>query len=400
MALTQRQKDIIDRKKAALDDALKRQPLKDYFEGWYHVTLNTRGEAPTCGYMAGDAEAADGSAEAPRVVLTEVGKGVDRAWRKVHDFHPCATVEAWVVMPEHTHALIRMQQLPGSKREHLGQVINGFMIGCTHAYWDALGIDWRNMPGRNEGGRGIPRKYTDRLHMRSFRGPALFVRGYNDVEALTPEQVEIKRQYIRNNPRKRLIVQSRPDRFRINRNCRSAGWTLERAMAAIAADRWIGRDPEKCRLLQENVRARLNPGMAIDYLGNRALLAAARKVSLICHRDDLPQFEQQKQAVLQAAREGAVVVSAFISPRERDIMKQLMAEQLPFVQVMDNGMSDRYRPTGKAFYSVAENRHVQLSCWSYRYEASDATRPLSREMCLVMNELARLISGVEDRWWQ
>ena len=96
--------------------------------------------------------------------------------------------------------------------------------------------------------------------MRSFRGTALFVRGYNDVEALTPEQVEIKRQYIRNNPRKRLIVQSRPDRFHVWRNCRSAGWTLERAMAAIAADRWIGSDPAKCRLLPENVRARLTAG--------------------------------------------------------------------------------------------------------------------------------------------
>ncbi|MCF0214446.1 MAG: hypothetical protein HUK13_08460, partial [Muribaculaceae bacterium] len=92
--------------------------------------------------------------------------------------------------------------------------------------------------------------------------------------------------------------------------------------------------------------------------------------------------------------------SAFISPRERDIMKQLMAEQLPFVQIMDNGFPDRYHPAGKAFYSVAENRHVQLSCWTYRYQPSDADSPLSREMCLVMNELARLISGVDDHWWK
>ena len=110
MALTQQQMTIIGRKEAALDDALRRQPLKDHFEGRYHVTLNTRGEAPTCGFVVGNAEAADGSADAPRVVLTEVGKGVDAAWKSVHDFHPCATLEAWIVIPEHTHALIRMQQ--------------------------------------------------------------------------------------------------------------------------------------------------------------------------------------------------------------------------------------------------------------------------------------------------
>ncbi|MCF0203406.1 MAG: hypothetical protein HUK08_08595, partial [Bacteroidaceae bacterium] len=93
-------------KDAEMDEALKRNPLNDYFEGWYHVTLNTRDDAPTCGYVVGDVETADGSADAPRVVLSEVGKGVDNVWKSVHDFHPCATVDTWIVMPEHTHALI------------------------------------------------------------------------------------------------------------------------------------------------------------------------------------------------------------------------------------------------------------------------------------------------------
>ncbi|MCF0218252.1 MAG: hypothetical protein HUK14_00570 [Muribaculaceae bacterium] len=67
---------------------------------------------------------------------------------------------------------------------------------------------------------------------------------------------------------------------------------------------------------------------------------------------------------------------------------------------MINGFADRYRPAGKAFYSVAENRHVQLSCWTYRYLPTDAGKPLSREMCLVTNELTRLISGVGDCRWK
>ncbi|MCQ2224034.1 MAG: hypothetical protein MJZ35_09635, partial [Bacteroidaceae bacterium] len=159
----------------------------------------------------------------------------------------------------------------------------------------------------------------------------------------------------------------------------------------------------------------------LDYVGNQALLAAERKVSLICHRADAALFEKQKAAVMKAAREGAVVVSAFVSPKERDIMKQLMMEQLPFIELMDNGFSDRYRPGGKAFYSVAENRHVQMTCWTYVYR-NDALRydddmpaatmtmrkenrndnhsSISREMCLVMNELARIISGVKDDWWK
>ena len=45
-------------------------------------------------------------------------------------------------MPEHLHALLHL--LPDNKG-HLGRIINGLMIGCTHAYWDTLGIQWREM---------------------------------------------------------------------------------------------------------------------------------------------------------------------------------------------------------------------------------------------------------------
>lgn len=88
-------------------------------------------------------------------------------------------------------------------------------------------------------------------------------------------------------------------------------------------------------------------------------------------------------------------------------MKQLMLEQLPFVELMDNGFSNRYKPGGKAFYSTAENLHVQMTCWTYVYGNANlnanlnANQPtISREICLVMNELARIISGVKDDWWK
>lgn len=391
MSFTPEQQAKIREKEEALSESLRRDPLTDYFEGYFHVTLNTRGEAPTLGYMAGSPDAPDGSPDAPRCVLTEIGKGVTEAWKNCLNFYPNIELLAFIVMPEHVHGLIRLCQ---GNKHHLGRIIRGFMIGSTHAYWDAIGIDWRSMTYTK--GVRTP-EYNDRDHMRSYRGPALFVRGYNDVEALTPEEVEIKKEYIRNNPRKRLIARSRPDCFRISRDSHSKNWTLARALSAISADRWIGRDTAKCKQLQTNVSNRLKGGMGIDFLGNRALLAAERKVSLICHRSDIALFEQQKNAVLKAAREGAVVVSAFISPRERDIMKQLMVEQLPFIEILDNGLSDRYHPAGKAFYSVAEKRHVQITCWNYMFQKESQ---VSREMCLVMNELARVISGNDDDWWK
>ena len=406
MPLTPEQIAKIRGKQAETPDALKRNPLNDYTEGWFHVTLNTRGEAPVLGCITGDPDAEDGSVNAPRCELTELGRKVEESWHAVITHYPEVEIDEFQVMPEHIHGLLHLKP---TNRVHLGQIIRGFMIGCTHGYWDMLGIAWGDA-GQKRG--GIPQVCTDRDHTRSFRGLALMVRGYNDVEAVTDEEIETKRRYIRNNPRKRLITSSKPDRFRVARNGLSKNWTLERVLGAVAADPWIGSNQEKCRTLQSNVCQRLKrqPGnvnaLALDYVGNRALLAAERKVSLICHRADASLFERQRAAVMQAAREGAVVVSAFVSPREREIMKQLMLEQLPFIELMDNGFSDRYKPGGKAFYSTAENRHVQMTCWAYRYlpgqrdETGGRIPAISREMCLVMNELARIISGVRDDWWK
>lgn len=420
MSFTQEQIAKIRQKEASLPEALRRNPLNDYTEGWFHVTLNVRGEAPVLGYVVGDASAPDGSVNAPRCELTALGKAVEQSWNANPSFYPDIENIAFQVMPEHVHGLVHLK--PGNKK-HLGQIIKGFMIGCSHGYWDTLGIPWREMTYKK--GVRTP-EYNDPDHTRSYRGPALFVRGYNDVEAVTLEEIAIKQQYIHDNPRKRLITRSKPDRFRVERNKCSRNWTLSRVFAAVADDPWIGRDKEKCKALQANVMKRLkrNPehpddGICLDYVGNHALLSAEHKVSLICHRADAALFDRQKAAVLQAARDGAVVVSAFVSPKEREIMKQLMLEQLPFIEIMDNGFSDRYKPTGAAFYSTAENRHVQMTCWEYEYDHEPKSETsehsgnrndtgvhnargssISREMCLVMNSLVRLVSGVDDTWWK
>jgi len=417
--LTPEQIAKIRKKEAETPDALKRNPLNKYTEGYFHVTLNVRGEAPVLGYIVGDLDAPDGSENAPRCELTELGKAVENEWKGINRFYPFCSCEEIQVMPEHIHALLHL--MPGNNG-HLGRIINGLMIGCTHCYWDTLGIPWREMRNHleethkrrmqidknasfNEESKALRSEWQDRDHTCSYRGPSLFVRGYNDVEAVTEEEIEIKRQYIRNNPRKRLITRSKPDRFRVVRDRHSVNWTTERVLSTVAKDSMIGKNPDKCRESQQTISQRLKriantDILAIDYVGNRDLLSAPHKISLICHRKDAAHFEQQKSAVLDAARTGAVVVSAFINPKEREIMKQLMIEQLPFIEIMDNGFSDRYKPVGKAFYSTAENRHVQMSCWTYIYQTASENQNISREMCLVMNELVRLISGVEDDWWK
>ena len=83
--LTPAQIAKIQKKEAETPEALRRGTLNDYKEGWFHVTLNVRGDAPVLGIVTGDAAAPDGSADAPRCVLTELARivcGVGNDWWK------------------------------------------------------------------------------------------------------------------------------------------------------------------------------------------------------------------------------------------------------------------------------------------------------------------------------
>lgn len=419
MPYTPEQIAMMRKKEAALPDAMRRDPNVNYYEGWFHVTLNTRDGVPVLSICEGDINAADGTADAPRCRLTQLGKAVEKEWRNINRYYKYCICDELQVMPEHIHALLHL--LPGNKG-HLGRIVNGLMIGCTHAYWDTLGIPWREMRKQlddvlkhnlEEAGANIDdetrreievkhkaliEEHQDRLHMRSFRGPALFVRGYNDMEAITDDEVEIKRQYIRNNPRKRLIQGYRHECFQKHRNRHSRNWTLDRVMNAVAAA--FSHNTEKLAMAQKAVKARLNAderGIALDYIGNVELLSSEKKLPLVCHRADANLFEVQKEAVINAARNGFVIVSAFISQKERDIKQLLIAEQLPFVEIIDNGIAEKYKGVGKSFYALAERKLCQITPWKYRYEKDVK---VSREMCMVMNELSRVISGRNDDWWK
>lgn len=428
MPLTKEQLAKIAQKEATLSAALKRSTSINYYEGYFFITLNTRDYAPILSYISGRPDAPEGAPDAPRCEYTELGRKVMAVWQTVPRFHPQVEIIAAEAMPDHFHGLLRLK---AGNRKHLGHLVGGFMGGCTHGYWDILGIDWRK--DREErlakGADALPPD-RDRDHTRSFRGPSLFVRGYNDMEAVTPEQVQTKLQYIREQARRALIKGTLRDRFHIHRSCKARGWTLDAIRRGLRADRFYAHNPERLEATLRTLMPRINmqpaatalapaaatpaaalapaalssgsspasaPKPLLSYIGCSALLSAERKLPLVCHRSDAPFFERQRDAVLRAAREGAVIVSAFISPKEREIRRLLLMEQLPVIEVYDNGLADRYKPSGKNFYACAENRLVQISPWNYEYCRN---MTVNREVCLVMNELARVVAGTGEGWWK
>ena len=91
-----------------------------------------------------------------------------------------------------------------------------------------------------------------------------------------------------------------------------------------------------------------------------------------------------------AARQGAVMVSPFISKQEQEVMAVLLKEELPFIYIADNGFREYYKPSAALFDAVAAKRVLILSPWEY-----DADKKhVSRADCVAMNKMAEEIAGM------
>lgn len=107
--------------------------------GIYHITLHVVDElGQPLGVVVGNPVAAEGAADAPRVVLTTVGRMVEKELlESIHQHYPMVEVRDYVIMPDHLHFLLMVKERIVSGNGHrqaLGQVIAGFKVGCNRGY--------------------------------------------------------------------------------------------------------------------------------------------------------------------------------------------------------------------------------------------------------------------------
>ena len=130
-------------------------------------------------------------------------------------------------------------------------------------------------------------------------------------------------------------------------------------------------------------------------IGNVALLQAARyapvhvrrtMIEEAMHGDNKCLRDYMNGCVL-AARQGAVMVSPFISDKEKEVMTVLLAEELPIIYIADNGFRDYYKPSAGLFDSVAAGRVLILSPWEY----DAGKKHVTRAECVAMNQMAEEI---------
>lgn len=339
----------------------RRKPWHNYYhKGTYMLTIVAAGRQPILGRLVNAADNQTEVAKPPKIELTELGKTIqDKEIRKISILYKMVEIWKLCIMPDHIHMIVRVNEdLPDGK--HLGHIVAGFKGGCSRAWWKERGLfaDAKGVEGATPAGApattpagppattptGAPAGSPSPL-------PSLFERGYNDLILLDDGQLSNWKHYLDDNPRRLAIKRLHPDFFTTLNYIDIAEW--------------------HCQLV-----------------GNRFLLDIPQKVAVIVHHAySDKEFAAYKKEWLACGEAGGILVSAAISPREKEVMREAMNRGYRIIHVRENGFPPLYKPSGESFDACSNGRLLQLSPWEYHMER----RIISREQCLMLNRLVEEI---------
>ena len=408
---------------------------KNYrWPGTYHITISVleRQQQPL-GRIVGDVSKPDGDPLAPKVHLSEIGKMVEHELlHSIHAHYPMIDIEDYVVMPDHLHFIVVVHRdivSSHGRDTHLGQVIAGFKKGCNRRYWELTGQTaqiWQGQPAvaspslcppsasfslpavsPSSAVGSLPAVYPQaslassqpsKIPSDASTGrPPLFSYGYVDVMPLKEGQLERQREYIRNNPRYRLMRQQHPKWLVAQRASVATSLTLPALKGYLQRECGAAQfNTDKWEMLQQRLLTE-NNAVVCDSYGNSQLLSA-RLLPVVCHRKDAPLFQQQKARCLAAAALGAILVSARIAKGEQDIINSAIQQGYPVVTVEDNGFPSLYHPSEHRMDLCLANKLLIVTPWLYAYRRVGDT--ISVAECKAMNCVVQSICRTKDSWWK
>ncbi len=132
--------------------------------------------------------------------------------------------------------------------------------------------------------------------------------------------------------------------------------------------------------------------MTWQAYGNMHLLANPFKESVVCHRADAGTSKEKNLETnwMYTASNGGVLVSAFISGKEKEIREKVEEAGGRIILISNEAFGERYKPGGRNFQLCEEGRMLII--------APMTSLAGCRQTYLLMNSLAEWISRRYD--WQ
>lgn len=319
----------------------RRTPWHDYSrKGTYMLTLVVSGRVAFLGTLKGDMQ----GGVAPYVEYSNLGMAIlQEEIHKIRHFYPQVEVWKLCIMPDHLHMIVRVNEdLP--EKKHLGMVVAGFKGGCSKAAMRIKSMDERPWSSGCDSGAAVP--------LPSGKVIPLFEEGYNDKILLHEGQLDNWKHYLDDNPRRLMMKRLYPELF-----------TVLTGMEVVG---------EQCQVV-----------------GNRFLLDIPDKMAVIVHRRYTDEENARlREEWLACGERGGVLVSAAISPKEKEVLREAMNRGYNIILLRENGFPKLYKPAGEAFDACAAGLLLQISPWEFHMEK----KVITRAQCLHLNAMAERIA--------
>ena len=312
--------------------------------GIYHVTLVIPSREPLLGTLV----IPDSDPQKAKVDLSPFGAQIKACIETIPIRHPKVRILQLRMMPDHVHFILYLTQ---TMDVSIKMVVRGFWQGVRKI-------------GRDYSMSISPNSIRDNEHCPIRDNQQRPHPVFTEMPFIRPlsrhGQLDAMMQYVRMNPQRLATKRLMPGYFRVQRDIEIAGHSYDGVgnIALLQSERY------------STVHVR------------RTLVESAE------HGDDKPLRDYMNSCVL-AARQGAIMVSPFISPQERQVMDVLLRERLPFIYLADNGFRDYFKPQDSLFDAVATGHLLILSPWKY----DPNKRHISRNECVALNDFASSIAS-------
>ena len=373
----------------------------------YHITLTVPSRQPVLGRLA----VPDDNPANARVQRSALGDALVDTLLGIPHYHPEARVLHFCLMPDHLHAVVYVRC---TMEQGIKTLVRGFWQGVKKlgraCSYQERGIAPSNTRGECKEG-GVQKSLS------KDQGKGLESKEGGLQKSLSKE--EGSSFLVPSTTREELKEGSARLQELAAGLCAELGNDAYYSLLPLFSEMPFIRPMGRYSQLQNTIRyldmnpqrlatKRLMPGFfsvqkgigiagrSYDGVGNIALLHAERYDAVHVRRmwvsaaergDSQPLRDYMNSRVLDARR-GVVMVSPFISPHEKQVMQVLLAEQLPFILLADNGFRDYYKPTDALFDACAAGRLLILSPWQY----DQGKHHITRADCMALNAMAEEIA--------
>ena len=315
--------------------------------GIYHLTMTVTDRR----HLLGILDIPENNPQLAHVKRTRFGEQLVECLLKTPTLYPEVWIMSWCLMPNHIHAILRVKrEMPVG----IKTVVRSFWQGAKklgREYSMSVSLD-----------RIQHREETDTIRDNGHRhfdyDPVFHEMPF--IRILSRHgQLDAMINYVKDNPQRLATMQLMPGYFHVQHNIEIGGRTY-------------------------------------DAVGNAKLLMKAKRkevhvrqiwVDDVERHGDANRLNTYVEECLQAAREGTIMVSPWISKYERQILRQLQHEGLPVIYLASNGFGDYFKPSRDLFEACKAGKVLILSPWIHDPEK----KKVSRAECVALNEMAKEI---------